>query len=158
MSKKKYPYVRMEARVQVLDEHGSVHPYSDGLVVFGFGGYCFVVDGKEVPFDWNALSAACDGSCVMIETGCSCFFDDFNISDNYDEALLEVGLTRYDLTAEFLSQCEEIWEFACEGGDVLIDYIAFFDENNKEYRVRDEVVRKYNEKVKHHEQEVVECL
>ena len=158
MSKKKYPYVRMEARVQVLDECGSVHPDPGSLEEFGFGGYCFIVDGKEVSFDWDAWSADCDGSRVTIETGYGCFFNDFNISEDYDEALLKAGLTRYDLTAEFLSRCEEIQEFACEGGDVLIEYVTFLDESNKEYRVKDEVIREYNKKVKHHEQEVVECL
>lgn len=130
------------------------------------GGYEFLINGKSVPFDWDAYSGSFDEDGVFaFETGYGPFFNSFELPDYYDEDLVKEGLTRMDLTAEFLSKCDEIREFyinfECNDGtdeaDVypIIKNISLLnmDSNSvaagacSEFFVKDDVIKAYNDSV-----------
>lgn len=129
------------------------------------GGYYFVIKGKEIPFDWDAFSGDEEDGIFEFETGYG-WFKDFEISDCYDSDYEQLGISRADITAEFLASVEQIKEvhmnFVDKNGDecdfgwnendedfhIKLLAITFTDmDNDKEYEVRQEVLDKFNEGV-----------
>ena len=94
------------------------------------GEFWFLINGKEVHFDFEGYSLYHSGSGVFI------FESNNEISDYYDEDLAEIGLFRSALTARFLSSASEIKDFHVnflideEGEEREID-IGYFEENNR---------------------------
>ena len=68
------------------------------------------------------------------------FFDDYEISDCYDESFEEIGMSREDVTAEFLASVEHINEFYVNFEDINGNECGCgeYDENrnDKEYRIK----------------------
>ena len=135
---------------------------TDGLSI---GGYYFVIDGKEIPFDWDAFSGSEEDGVFEFETGYG-LYNDFELSECYDEDYNQLGILRADLTAEFLASVEQIKEvhmnFIDENGDecdfgwnetsedfkIKLLMVTFGDiDNDKEYVVNQEVLDKFNEGV-----------
>lgn len=132
----------------------------DGLSI---GGYCFVINGKEIPFDWDAFSGSEEDGVFEFETGYG-WFNDFDISDCYDSDYEQLGISRADITAEFLASVEQIkevhmnfvdksdeecdfgWNENDEDFHIKLLEITFTDmDNDKEYEVPQEILEKFNE-------------
>lgn len=129
------------------------------------GGYYFVINGKEIPFDWDAFSGDEEDGIFEFETGYG-WFKDFELSDCYDSEYEKIGVSRKDITAKYLASVEEIKEvhmnFVDENDDecdfgwneeeedfkIKLLIISFTDlDNDKEYIVKQEVLDKFNEGV-----------
>jgi hypothetical protein len=127
------------------------------------GGYCFVIGGKAIPFDWDAFSGGEEGGVYEFDTGYG-WFNDFELSDCYDRGFERLGISRDDITAEFLASAEQINEihmnfvdenddecdFGCNDSDEdfkikLLEIILTDIDNDKEYKVSQEVLDKFNE-------------
>ena len=135
---------------------------TDGLSI---GGYYFVISGKEIPFDWDAFSGTEEDGVFEFETGYG-WLKDFDLSECYDEDYDQLGISRADITAEFLASVEQIKEvhmnFLDENGEecdfgwnedaedfkIKLLEVAFMDlDNDKEYKVSQEILDKFNEGV-----------
>ena len=135
---------------------------TDGLSI---GGYYFIIDGKEIPFDWDAFSGSEEDGVFEFETGYG-WFNDYDLSECYDEDYDQLGISRADITAELLASVEQIKEvhmnFLDENGEecdfgwnedaedfkIALLEISFAEvESDKEYKVRQEVLDKFNEGV-----------
>lgn len=129
------------------------------------GGYYFVINGKEIPFDWDAFSGDEEDGIFEFETGYG-WFKDFELSDCYDSDYEQLGISRADITAEFLASVEQIKEvhmnFVDDNGDecdfgwnetsedfkIKLLMVTFSDiDNDKEYIVNQKVLDKFNEGV-----------
>lgn len=86
------------------------------------GGYYFVINGKEIPFDWDAFCGDEEDNIFEFETGYGFLFNDFELSDCYDEDYETLGIARENITAAYLSSVDEITEF----------HINFIDEDGDE--------------------------
>lgn len=86
------------------------------------GGYYFIINGKEIPFDWDAFSGDEEDGVFEFETGYGFLFNDFELSDCYDEDYLNLGIERKDITASYLASVEDITEF----------HVNFINKNNEE--------------------------
>ena len=75
------------------------------------GGFAFEIEGKSVPFDWDAGSTSEDNGIFHYESGYGPFFNDFEISEDFDEDLAELELKREEISAEFLASVTNIDEF-----------------------------------------------
>lgn len=129
------------------------------------GGYYFVINGKEIPFDWDAFSGKEENGVFEFETGYG-LYNDFELSDCYDSDYEHLGISRDDLTAEFLASAEQIKEvrmnFIDENGDecdfgwnedsesfkIKLLEVSFSDFDNLEkYTVNQEILDKFNKGV-----------
>lgn len=129
------------------------------------GGYCFVINGEEIPFDWDAFSGEEENGVFEFETGYG-LYNDFELSDCYDSNYEQLGISRDDLTAEFLASPEQIKEvhmnFIDENGDecdfgwnedsedfkIKLLEVSFSDlDNLEEYTVNQEILDKFNKGV-----------
>lgn len=75
-----------------------------------------------ISFDWDAFAGDEENNIFSFQTGYGFLFDDFELSDCYDEDYEALNLTRESITAEFLASVEKINEF----------HINFINENDKE--------------------------
>lgn len=75
------------------------------------GGFAFNIGGKSVPFDWDAGSTDDENGVFHYESGYGPFFNEFELSDCYDEDYKELGIKREDITAKFLASVSKIDEF-----------------------------------------------
>lgn len=129
------------------------------------GGYYFVINGEEIPFDWDAFSGEEENGVFEFETGYG-LYNDFELSDCYDSNYEQLGISRDDLTAEFLASPEQIKEvhmnFIDENGDecdfgwnedsedfkIKLLEVSFSDlDNLEEYTVNQEILDKFNKGV-----------
>ena len=155
--------ISMYAKFQILqNKNGNLIPLgkeeTQGLCI---GGYYFIINGMEVPFDWDAFSGSEENNIFEFETGYG-WFNDFELSDCYDGDYAKLGITREKITAEFLASVERINEFHMdfEDGDgneidlgwnddeeykIMLLEIIFTDLNTgEEYKVKQEVLDEYN--------------
>ena len=135
---------------------------TDGLSI---GGYYFIIDGKEIPFDWDAFSGSEEDGVFEFETGYG-WFNDYDLSECYNEDYDQLGISKSDITAEFLASVEQIKEvhmnFLDENGEecdfgwnedaedfkIKLLEIIFIDmDNEKEYKINQDVLDKFNEGV-----------
>ena len=135
---------------------------TDGLSI---GGYEFVINGKEIPFDWDAFVGSEEDGVFEFETGHG-WFNDYDLSECYDEDYDQLDISRDDITAQFLASVEQIKEvhmnFLDENGEecdfgwnedaedfkIKLLEVSFSEvESDKEYKVRQEVLDKFNEGV-----------
>lgn len=126
------------------------------------GGYCFVIGGKAIPFDWDAFSGGEEDGVYEFDTGYG-WFNDFELSDCYDRDFERLGISRDDITAEFLASVEKINEihmnfvdenddecdFGCNDDEEdfkieLLEVILTDIDNDKEYKVCQEAIDQFN--------------
>lgn len=131
------------------------------------GGFGFEINGAEIPFDWDAFTGTECNKVFQFQTGKGFLFDDYEISDCYDESFEEIGIAKEDITAEFLASVTHIDEFfvnfedaneneqalgVCgQNGDDEEEYrikileMKFIDmETDSEYYVKQNVLEDYN--------------
>ena len=83
------------------------------------GGFSFEVDDTAIPFDWDAFTGNEYDKVFQFQTGKGFLWDDYEISECYDESYEEIGIDRKNITAQFLASTTHIDEF----------YVDFEDEN-----------------------------
>ena len=133
------------------------------------GGFSFVINGNTIPFDWDAFTGNEKDKKFYFETGTGWFFNDYELTDCYDEVYEDMGIKKETITAEFLASATEIEEFfvdfeTVEGSEGQTGWFAdnrrddvqykinlleveFYDiENSKSYPVAQEVLDKFNGK------------
>lgn len=129
------------------------------------GGYWFIIDGKGVPFDWDAFECNEEDSVFSLETGYGYMFNDFELSDCYDEDYEALGFSRENITPKFLASVECIKEFHVNfinADDEEIDLgfnddeqykikileMIFIDvETEQKYKVKQKVLDEYNNRI-----------
>lgn len=124
------------------------------------GGYTFIVDGKEIPFDFEAhgYSLNIENGRVYLEyeSGRGFAFNEYDVDSCFDEEYEKLGLTRDDITAEFLASTTKINElyiavycndelYELDSKNFKIDYIEFIDYNTNEiFKVDNDVLQNIN--------------
>jgi hypothetical protein len=116
--------ISMYTTFHILEnKNGKLVPLSKKEVSsLSIGGYYFVINGKEIPFDWDAFCGDEEDNIFEFETGYGFLFNDFELSDCYDEDYEVLGIARENITAAYLSSVDEITEF----------HINFIDEDGDE--------------------------
>ena len=155
----------MQARFKLLQKGCKKPLTDDDIGDRSVGGFNFTVEGKTFGFDFDA------SACTMVEpgvfeyeSGYGPFFNDFEISEDFEEEIREAGLDRLNLTAEFMASVSNINEFfvwftdkddtkECDNGgnDYYVELLemGFTDrDTSKSYDVREEVIKKYNKENK----------
>lgn len=100
------------------------------------GGFNFTINGKNIPFDFDAsgTSKQITGE-WLYESGYGAFFNDFAISDVYDNELRELGINPYKIDAKKLASATAINEF----------YVEALNESGEELSVRLQLIDIYFE-------------
>ncbi len=98
---------------------------SDDVQNLSIGGYSFEINDDLIPFDWDAFSCNEENGVFSFETGRGPFFNDYEIPDYFDEEYKEIGITKEEITAEFLASAESIEDF----------FVNFDDHNGKEHGI-----------------------
>ncbi len=127
--------ISMYAKFQILngDSTPLTKEDADGLSI---GGYYFIINGKEIPFDWDAFSGDEEDSVFEFDTGYGFLFNDFELSDCYDEDYEKLGITREEITAEFLASVERIEEFHINFITANDDEVDLGYNDNKQYKIK----------------------
>lgn len=136
----------------------------DDIPSLSCGGYIFRIGGKLIQFDWDAFAVSEESGVFCLETGYGPFFNDFEIPDYWDAEYAAIGISRDDITAEFLASVEEIDEFylnfetkdeeECDCGNnatpdsdfkIKLLEMFFIDKNTSNmYEVSEDVLKKFN--------------
>lgn len=105
--------ISMYAKFQILEnKNGKLIPLSKKEVTsLSIGGYYFVIQGKEIPFDWDAFCGDEEDNIFNFTTGYGFAWNDFELSDCYDEYYELLGIAREDITAAYLASVDDITEF-----------------------------------------------
>lgn len=161
--------ISMNADFKILNDVGNGQYFpldKEDAIGMTIGAFSFVIDGKAVMFDWDACSGSERDKVFSFETGSGPFFNDYELADYYDKDLAEIGLSREDLTADFLAGAEFIEEFHVnyddqEGHEVSLGWhednagapdlkvkllsVGFEDmESGRVYFVRPDVLESFN--------------
>lgn len=122
-----YLKISMIGRFQILEKRTRkfVPLQSDNVQNLSIGGYSFEIEDDLIPFDWDAFSVSEENGIFSFETGRGPFFNDYEIPDYWDEEYKEIGITREEITAEFLASAHCIEDF----------FVNFDDRNGKEHGV-----------------------
>lgn len=121
------PKIAMIGSFQILKKQAKefMPLTSDDVQNMSIGGYSFEVNGDLIPFDWDAFSASEDNGVFSFTTGKGPFFNDYEIPDYWDEEYKEIGITREEITAEFLASVNHIEDF----------FVNFDDSDGKEHGI-----------------------
>lgn len=117
----------MIGKFQILEKRKRkfVPLISDDIFNLSIGGYSFEINDDLIPFDWDAFNVSEENGIFNFETGRGPFFNDYEIPDYFDEEYKEIGLTREEITAEFLASTHCIEDF----------FVNFDDYNGKEHGI-----------------------
>ena len=128
------------------------------------GGFTFEVGGMEIPFDFDAQA----NGVFSYESGYGPFFNDFELTDCYDEEYETMGIKREEISAEMLASTSSINEFyvnfeikgargddgigdnADPNAEFLIELLKIqFEEreSGKTFPVDEKVIAAFNQKV-----------
>ena len=103
------------------------------------GGYSFEIKDYMIPFDWDAFYGSEHNNIFYFETGRGFLFNDYEISDCYDETYEEIGITREEITAEFLASTTHIEEFFVyfDDSDGMDHSLGWYADNtdNPQYKI-----------------------
>lgn len=112
--------ISMLVDFQILqNKNGKFVPISnEEATSVSIGGFSFEIGENAIPFDWDAFTGYEKDKVFKFETGTGWFFNDYEISDCYDEQYKEIGLQKEDITAEFLASVEHIDEFFVDFDDI----------------------------------------
>lgn len=119
--------ISMIGKFQILEKRkGKFVPLTaDDVQNLSIGGYSFEINDDLIPFDWDAFSCNEENGIFSFETGHGPFFNDYKIPDYFDEEYEEIGITREEITAEFLASAHCIEDF----------FVNFDDRNGKEHGI-----------------------
>ena len=109
----------MIVNFQILKNNNGVFiPLSNKEVTsVSIGGFSFEIGDYTIPFDWDAFYGSETDNIFEFQTGKGLFWDDYEISDCYDETYEDIGITREEITAEFLAATTHIDEFFVDFDD-----------------------------------------
>ena len=130
---------------------------------FGYidvGGFTFIINDKEIPFDFEAYTNFIDerNERIYIEyvSGKGVFFNSYILDSCYYDEYKEIGLDLNKIDAEYLSKVSEIEEIYIGNDDIdkpiediRINSIIIVDiDNDIEYTIDKDIINKYNKKLK----------
>lgn len=142
--------------------------FDDEFEYLDVGGYTFKIKGMEVPFDFSAYGYDIEDDkrgredyhdsnriYLNFESGKGFAFAEYDVDSCYDEEYENLGITREDVTAKFLSSVVEIKEMyidynykenmAKQLKDLKVEYIEFEDlESGEVYSVDSNVIKAFN--------------
>ena len=120
------PKLSMFVRFQIFKKEGKKFSIlgEEDVKSVSIGGYNFFVDGKDIPFDWDAFSGCGNPGSFEFETGYG-LFNDFRLSDCYDKDYERLNIPRNKITAKFLASVAKINEFC----------VNFVDKDDNEYTI-----------------------
>jgi len=96
------------------------------------GGFSFDVGENSIPFDWDAFTGYEENGVFSFATGRGWAFNDFELSEDFDDDYKNMGLKKEDISAEFLASAHHIEEFFVNFQDGEDEVgIGFFDDNAK---------------------------
>lgn len=126
------PYVDMIARFRLLtkNEDGTYRTMTPkDFGELSVGGFWFVIDGKSVPFDFEASATAIDeeDGVITYQSGFGPFFNAHYLDGVFDDEYEDLGITRASLTAKKLASVTRIEEF----------YMTAWDDKEKECGIGD---------------------
>lgn len=160
--------ISMIVNFQILqNQNGNFVPITnEEATSVSIGGFSFEIGEYTIPFDWDAFSGSERDGVFQFETGVGWFWNDYEISDCYDEQYKEIGIKKEDIAAEFLASVHHIEEFFVdfEDADGEEQGIGWFADNTDDaqykinilemsfydlatqntYPVKQEVLDKYN--------------
>lgn len=84
---------------------------NDEAQAVSVGGFSFDIGENSIPFDWDAFTGSEENGVFSFVTGRGFLFNDYEISDCYDEDYKDMEINKEDITAEFLSSVHHIEEF-----------------------------------------------
>ena len=116
--------ISMIVDFQILERRNKkyVPVTKDNISCLSIGGFTFDIEDNAVSFDWDASSGDEENGIFHFETGWGPFFNDFELTDCFDDDYEEMGIKREEISAEFLASVHHIQEF----------FIGFDDENGDE--------------------------
>jgi len=132
--------ISMLVDFQILQkQNGEYVPLSnDETKALSIGGFGFDINGDSIPFDWDAFSGTENNKIFHFETGKGYLWNDYEIPDYWDDEYADIGLTREDITAEFLASVTHINEF----------FVDFEDESGHECQCGDFIDNKNEPELK----------
>lgn len=160
--KNKKKYISMTAIVDFKTKDGEFTPINSfGNVNVDMGGFCFEcmnLQNKSVflPFDFDALSKYSNDKYIVYETGRGFLFNEYAISDDFDDAIEEAGFDIYNITPKLLSETTKIEEFhfdivpinenkTTSIGDFKLIDVYFNGDNDEKHHVSKEVLEEFNQ-------------
>lgn len=161
--------VQMTAMFKLLtrDDNGEYTPIGNHFIdsYLSLGSFSFIIDGKTIPFDFDATSYNESDGVFTWESGKGMFFNEYELCRDFDAQYTELGIDRTYLTAKKLASVSAIEDFYVnfeavdgkeyEGGfysnnvaenvDMKVELIniVFCDKNNN-YTVAPEVLENFN--------------
>ena len=100
------------------------------------GGFNFTINEKNIPFDFDASGTNKQISGEWLyESGYGAFFNEFTVSEVYDNELRELGVNPYKIDAKKFASATAINEF----------YVEALDKNGEELSVRVQIIDIYFE-------------
>ena len=159
-------YVDMYAKFLIFEknENGQFELLKkDDIQDLFAGGFTFEIDGKSIPFDFEASAVNYTDGIFYYESGQGSFFNAHYLDDVFDEIYELKKVKRNELTAAVLASATGIEEFFVNfwdndetefgiGDNLEIDpdlrieiiEIGFSDENANCFNVSPDVIRKFN--------------
>lgn len=101
--------ISMHVEFKIL-EHGVPLTKKELKSIF-LGGYYFVIDRIEIPFDWDDVSGTELNGIFSFDTGVSSFGNNFELSNCYDDEYERLGVSRKNISAQLLSSVSKINDF-----------------------------------------------
>ncbi|MBQ7818603.1 MAG: hypothetical protein IJ341_02780 [Bacteroidales bacterium] len=163
------PKVSMELDFAIIvqDENGSHLLENDELMSLTAGGFEFVIDDKEIPFDFEdyCLSESVldngnkEKGLWAYTGGEGGFCKSYKLDECYDEDYEKIGISRDMLSAEYLSKVSKIneifvewqilnfdeYDITSKNVVLLVQNLAFVDiDSNTRYNVSNDVIRDFN--------------
>lgn len=144
----------MEAQIRICLNK----PFQKDHSVFDVGGFDVVVNGRNIPFDFDAsgyqiqyVSDNLHEVIIKYSTGQGPFFNDWHLSEDFDAVYQELGLARGDITAESLAKTTEISEFfvnaEINGEEALVCYALLsvsLQDDFSTYDIRQAILDSFN--------------
>ena len=126
---------------------------------FSIGGFAIENEKGIIPFDFDASMSQ---SATLSARECHVdyiseldpVFNDFDVSNGFDEEYGKLALSHQDITAQFLSSATKLIEFyfLCINEDkkpipceILVEKIDFRNENDEHFQIHSDVIKNFNE-------------
>lgn len=121
-----------------------------------FEGFEVRTDKGDIPFDFDACSYDYEKVSdreykITYQSGRGEFFNDSDVSEDFDEAYEKLCLTREDVTAKLLASASAVTEANITCSDENVDFtceilsMTFTDESGTEYSVDESVLKNFTE-------------
>ena len=75
------------------------------------GGFTFEAGGKAIPFDFDAQATSEENGVFSYASGYGPFFNDFELTDCFDDEYEALGIKREEISPEMLASASSIQEF-----------------------------------------------